>query len=141
MTLAPNNPVQKEIGYRNTFDVSPWFEGKKIRPETGCGLPIILAYGEVQGTIIEGGRRSGFEHQGCSIGEWDPKECHAPDFWLYVDATNSDEANWDHGHYLRAGAVNYCVSMAHLAHLTCIKCTMTDAGKVTGCGERFELSK
>lgn len=140
VTLAENTPQPKILGFRNTFDVSPWADGRKITAESKCGLPIILAYGEVQGQIVEQGVASGFEHAGCSLPNWDPRECHADDFWLYADTTN-DKEKWSGGRYTRAGAVTYCVSMAHLDHWTCVDCTMSEAGKVGGCGARRTVTK
>lgn len=125
--------------------MSTWKNGVKIRPESGCGLPTILRYGEIQGIIVENGKVSGFEHQGCSLEDYKKtgdEGCPraASDFYLYVDATNSD-SGWDHEHYLRAGPVTYCTSISHLAHYTCITCTMGDDGKVTNCGGRFTREK
>lgn len=146
MTPAPRKPVKKDIGYRNTFDVSPWIKGKKITRESGFGLPIILKYGEIEGVIFDVNGRSDMEHQGCSLKDYlNHRELCGPDpegdFYLYVDATNSDDGKWDHDHYLRAGPVTYCTSFAHLAHYTCIKCSMGDDGQVTNCGARFQKEK
>jgi hypothetical protein len=78
---------------------------------------------------------------GTGISGRDPLELNSFNPYQIVDATNSDEEHWDHGHYTLAGRRTYCVSYHHLAHYKCIDCTMTDAGKVTGCGERYDLSK
>lgn len=151
MSAGENNPQPKEIGFRNTFDVSPWFQGQKITPESGCTQALVETYGEFQGIIIIAGERSGFEHQGCSLADVRSGQCPKPnwnDFYLYVDATNSDNQHWsrgcpDHcaGTFTQAGPRTYCVSYAHLDHYKCVDCTMTDAGKTVGCGARYDLKK
>lgn len=124
--------------------MSPWFEGQKIRPESGCTRTLVETYGEFEGLIIINGQRSGFEHQGCSLEDVRANRCDRvrwEDFYLYVDATNSDDGNWDHGTYLQAGPRTYCTSYKHLAHYKCINCTMTTEGKVVDCGPRYDLQK
>lgn len=135
--------MKKEPGYRNTFDWSPWFEGKKITAESGCTQYLIETYGEFDSVIIQDGVRSGFEHQGCSLEDYQHGRCDKirwEDFYLGVDATNSD-SNWSGDIYLGAGNREYCVSFKHLAHYTCTPCVMGTDGKVVNCGARHEIQK
>jgi hypothetical protein len=130
VSLAPNQPQPKIRGFRNTFDVSPWFEGQKIRPESGCGEYLVQTYGEFE-RFMTG---EGWTGQ-------DPVELNSFNPYQMVDATNSDEEHWSGDRYTLTGRRTYCVSYKHLNHYKCIDCTMTDAGKVTGCGARYDLFK
>jgi hypothetical protein len=128
--MAPNQPQPKERGFRNTFDVSPWAGGVKIRAESGCADVLIQRYGEFQRFVA-----------GDGISGHDPLELNSFNPYQIVDATNSDEEHWSGGKYTVAGRRQYCVSYAHLDHWKCLDCTMSDAGKVGGCGSRYDLGK
>lgn len=130
--MAPNTPVQKERGFRNTFDVSPWFEGRKITSESGCGPELRQKYGEFQRYVT-----------GDGIVGRDPLEINSFNDYQIVDATNSapDDEWTESGIYLKPGKRSYCVSYNHLAHYKCIDCQMTDRGKVVGCGARYDVEK
>jgi len=116
--------VKKDIGYRNTFDLTPMFEGSAIRPESNCGEILIQRYGEFQrfqtSPVWGGGR--------------EPVELQSDNPYILVEATNSDAEHWDHGHFTQAGERTYCVSYAHLAHWRCQTGSMGDDGRLTGFG-------
>jgi hypothetical protein len=125
--------VKKDIGYRNTFDLTPMFEGRPIRPESGCGDALVARYGE-------------FERfqSGAGIAGRDPVELQSDNPYILVEATNSDEEHWDHGHYTLTGKRTYCVSYRHLAHWRCQDGVMNDEGRLVGFGQNdrgYDLPK
>lgn len=147
LKIGANNPVKKDRGYRNTFNVTPTFRGKPIGPESGLGLTLIERYGEIRGMIVmPDGRRDGFEHQGCSLSNFDPADgCKDSDFYLFVDATNSaPDSEWDGDTYLAAGKRTYCVTWDFMDHWRCQRCELDRTGKQVGCGSNaqgFDLPK
>lgn len=132
--------VPKTPGFRNTFNISPVYQGQAIGPESGCGDILIERYGEFQRF-----------QTGDGISGRDPVELQTTNLYLMVEATNSDTKNWSEGcpdncrgTYLLPGKRTYCVSYKHLDHYRCQDGEMTPQGKLVGFGENrrgYDLPK
>jgi hypothetical protein len=131
--------VPKQPGFRNTFDITPTFEGKAI--DVSCGQYLIDTYGEFQrfetSPVWGGGRES--------------VELQSDNLYIMVEATNSDTVHWTQGcpdncsgSFTQAGQRTYCVSYAHLGHWRCQSGAMNNDGRLVGYGtnsQGFDLAK
>lgn len=125
--------VQKDRGFRNTFDITPTYHGAAIKPETGCGPELVEKYGPFEG----------FQTSNAWAGR-DPVEFQSDNAYIMVDATNSDDEHWSGGRFTLAGTRTYCVSYAHLSFWRCQNGHMTDAGQLVGFGKNeqgYDLPK
>lgn len=125
--------VPKERGFRNTFDLTPTFQGKA--EDVSCGDYLVETYGEFQRFV-----------SGDHIAGRDPVELQSDNLYILVDATNSDDNpdHWSGKTYLVGGRRTYCVSYAHLSHWRCQDGTMDDSGRLVGFGQNargYDLQK
>lgn len=74
----------------------------------------------------------------------DPVELQSDNPYIMVEATNSDEQNWQGDTYMLAGKRTYCVSYAHLNHWRCQDGNMSAEGRLEGFGTNargYDLAK